>query len=230
VTKFASYERSFAAFKREGLWDIDEFLKICWGCMIQSKAVDFRVAAGVLVALHSIAGMPVSVERAEVLVNRLQCDDMADPHRQYSDCCECDSDNMHIAQTAIQLLAANNPSIVESLMSLVRDNDASIHGRRNAADALSYIAFRQPCMRLGAIQAIETVLAEDSGFDKDERRMVLHSLLLLRAKEVKKSVRRVFKQGLIEPFMSGDYTDFLMYAGLPVNPNDRIVVESVENP
>jgi len=219
--------------------DVRGASSICWGAA-QSVLDQGRLLSALFgaVALATEDEGSVTAGRAEVLVGRLECDDMAQPvnKREYLDACACDSAGMAAAQLAIQLLGETHAApITGALLRMLGDRDnSSAHGRRNAAQMLAQLAQRCPEQRLPAIEAIAATIKEEEGDGRGlsafSRGCLLGDLIDLRASECAVAVRSAFKKGLVDESVCGGFTDYLVAVGIKVDVDDRVVKEQLENP
>lgn len=135
---------------------------------------------------------------------------------------------------AVQLLGdglRDSSLLVDALLELLGDPESSHHGRNNAATALAELSVRKPHLRITTIEAIAATLIEHkAGLGSFERGCLVGLLVDLRATECHAVVRKAFKSGLVDAVVVGGYDAYLEQLGLPIDLNDRVVVDSVRSP
>lgn len=205
--------------------------QLCWAAILQLSPAASMLTTAILgaVALGTVEGLTGLCCRA--LVWRLQCDDHPGENTECVDTCLCDTDQFRAVELAIEILGQDHPDIIAALFGLLGDTNSSHHGRGSAADLLIRLAERRPELRAPTIDAIAACLVEDEAYlSKVARTILLSRLGDMQARECQAAVRKAFKRELIEQEVKEGYVYYLMKVGLPVDVDDKVVKEEMENP
>jgi hypothetical protein len=210
--------------------DTDELFQICWGCLacIYTSFADAITAEAGLVALYDTIDRPISPYRAEVLVERMQCDDI-DGRPTNDDGCDCEC-CFAPAQFTAFLLGLSHNSIVDALSNLVKDKLSSDHGRSNAGGILMRLGFCRPELRDRVVEALSTAISDDSEMSRFSRSLLVEHLSCLHAIESKNVVAEACRLEKIDGSIGGGYITFLRQVGLPVDVNDPVASEAINIP
>ena len=215
--------------------DLDELRHICWGVLARTGPNSAHgLAATFAIAALEAENMDVSFDRYRILVRRLECDDLAETGREYSDSCNCNCQSRAGAMALLEMLGGRDdrPGLIDALFELLGDtSNGSEHGRQNAAKVLAIVAQRRLELRAPVIDAIAGALISGDPNTCDERYLeveLIGCLKDLQATECCAMVRKAFKKRLVGNYDHGDdYVSYLQAVGLEIDPADAVVDEDI---
>lgn len=201
---------------------------LCWGLLTKNEAPFSMVALAVsaLIAFYESSDQCVSPYRAEVLVERMQCNKPMKGVYENKDGCECDGYVSPIIHASF-LLALSQDSIVEALFNLLLDQDSSWHGKRNVSEVLCNLAFVKPSLRQRVVDALTLVVRDDLELSPLSRAMIVKFLGVLHASESTEVVEMAFLNGMIEEEYCG-IIRFLKLVGMPIEISNTAVDREVK--